>query len=432
MRKPLLAAATALALTGSLRADASLQQQLDDLKAQVDTIKQTYERTEPAEVVKQVTEYVSPSGEIFAEPQKDGVSPTDGSKLEERVTYRKLKFSRRESVAEKIDAAVGSAVNGHVIAGLELVGSYLNTVGNGDFVDANGQTHNANKGRLEGGKVDVLFSGKPMRNTIAFVDLDAANGTAVLSEAWVAVSGPRNIVSLQAGVIDLTSIFDGNAVANDETTEFLSPGFVNSPLLGNPANALGAVLRGLYGRWDAGVGAQKTEASLDDVTDDVYVIGELGFRYHLLGDHHVRVWGRQQPRSATGESNIPDQALGVSTDHRMTSRLTAFGRYAKNSYVEDAAGVALNTYDWAASTGFELGNFNPKNLKERLGIAYGRTQKQDGSSEDVAEYYHRIPLTPNFAFSLHYQAAFSRIPAGLGLDALPPTHTVGLRIKATY
>src|SRR5690349_20430721 len=98
----------ALAPAG-LRADESLQKQIDDLKSEIQYIKKNYEPSEPVEVIKQVTEYVSPSGELFTEPQKGGVSPTDGSKLEERTTYRKMKFSRRESVSEKVEAAISGA-----------------------------------------------------------------------------------------------------------------------------------------------------------------------------------------------------------------------------------------------------------------------------------------------------------------------------------
>jgi hypothetical protein len=432
MRKRTMLALALLGLAVQSRAEASLQEQLDALKADINYIKTNYERTEPGESIKAVTEYVSPTGEIFREPQPGGVSPSDGSKLEERVTYRKLKFARRESVGDKIGEAVNSAINGHVIVGLEFTGTYLNTVGAGDYVDALGVTRSANRGRAEGA-LDINFSGKPMRNTVLFADLDAASGTPALSEAWVLVSGPKSVFSLQAGVIDLTGSFDANLVANDETTQFMSPEFVNSPLLKNPANGVGAVVRTQYGRYEALVGAQNTLTTLNDVTDDLYLVAELGFRYHMMGDAHWRMWGRQQPRGA----NQPDQALGLSVDHRVSTRLSTFWRYAKNSYVEafdEAADLrwAVNTHDWAASGGFELTNFNPRNLKEKLGVAYGRTVLQDQSYGDVAEAYWRLPLTPNFAASLHYQAGFSNIPAGLGLDGNPPTHTVGLRVQANY
>jgi hypothetical protein len=147
---------------------------------------------------------------------------------------------------------------------------------------------------------------------------------------------------------------------------------------------------------------------------------------------HARVWGRQQPRGA----QQPDQALGLSVDHRLSSKLTTGWRYAKNSYVEafdETTGTrwALNTYDWEASAAIEATNYNPRNLKERCGLGYARTNKQDGSYRDVVELYHRVPLTPNFALGWHYQAAFET-PAGLGVDGLPASHTLGLRAQSTF
>lgn len=431
MRATHLGLAALLILPLPAMAEQSLQQQIDALKEEIQYVKQNYERTEPGEVIKQVTEYVSPDGEIFSQAQKDALSSAEAAKLEERVTFRKLKFARREGVGEKIDAAVSSAINGHVIVGLELLGSYFNTVGAGDEVDATGATHSANRGHAEGA-LDITLAGKPMRNTLLFVDLDGASGTPVVSEAWVAVTGPRKLLSLQAGIVDLTGSFDTNLVANDETTRFLSPAFVNSPLLQNPANGPGAVLSVDGSRFKARVGAQNMRGAAVDPTDDLYLIAEVAMIYHLFGDANWRVWGRQLPRG----SKQLDQALGFSVDHRFTQDLTAFGRYSKNSYVEaydEATGsrVALNAYDWSASGGFELANFRAGNLKERIGIAYGRSAKQDGSSEDLVEVYHRLPLTPNFAVGMHYQAAFSRLQ-GTGLDPLPASHTLGLRVQSNY
>jgi hypothetical protein len=411
-----------LALSAGLSAEESVQKQLDDLKSQVDYIKQNYERTEPVDIIKQVTEWVSPSGEIFREKQPGDVSPKDGSKLSERTTYRMMKFSRREAVGDKIDAAVSSAINGHVIVGLELVGSYSNIIGAGAL---------SNRG-AGAGSLDITFSGKPMRNTLIFVDLDAASGTPAVSEAWVEAHGPKKMLSLQAGVVDLSGAIDLNMLANDETTQFLTPGFVNNPLLMNPANGPGAILRLDLVRYQLTVGVQNALGSAVDFTDELYWAGELGMLFHFCGDSHWRVWGRQQPRG----TQQPDQAVGVSMDHRFTSKFSVFGRYGKSSYVEAYDEVtdsrfALNPLDWHASGGLELSNFNPRNLKERLGLAYGRSESQGGATEDRAEFYNRVPLTPNFAFGFHYQAAFNRVQ-GIGLDALPDSHSVSLRVQATY
>ncbi|QII11827.1 hypothetical protein KsCSTR_24480 [Candidatus Kuenenia stuttgartiensis] len=48
-------------------------------------------------------------------------------------------------------------------------------------------------------------------------------------------------VSLVAGKIDLTNYFDSNAVANDETTMFITSAFVNNLALEVPHNGPGAV-----------------------------------------------------------------------------------------------------------------------------------------------------------------------------------------------
>ena len=171
--KTLAAVVLSMPTAMAIAAEPSVQQQLEQLKSEIQYIRENYERSEPVDVIKPVTEFVSPSGEIFSTLPAGGVSPSDGSKLEERVTYRKMKFNRRESVSDKIDSAVNAAIDGHVTVGLELLGVYLNTVGAGDVVDATGQTRSANRGWSSAG-VDLNFSGKPMRNTLIFVNLDAA------------------------------------------------------------------------------------------------------------------------------------------------------------------------------------------------------------------------------------------------------------------
>jgi hypothetical protein len=433
-----------------------LQKQIDELKDQVDYIRHNYEPAEPVEEIKQVTEWVSPSGELFTERQKGDISPTDGSPLTERVTYRKMKFARREAVADKIAAAIQGNVDGHIVVGLNVVGVYQNLVGAGfgNVLDSHGNTRSANRGAGTG-QVDLSFAGKPMLNTVVFVDLNSGVGpgldalapnTAVLNanylsggntptvrEAWVAFRTPRKIFSLQAGVVDLSTAFDTNLIANDETSQFLTGAFVNSPLLANPANGPGLIARFDYNQFSAKIAAQNSLASATDITDSIYSIAELGMRYHFLGDGETRIWGRQQPRG----SGQPDDALGLSTDHRWTPQWTTFGRYAKSSYVDgfDAgtgSHMALNKYDWTASAGLELGNFALKHLKDRIGLAYGRNDLQSayGSYEDFTEIYYKTVLTTNFSLSLHGQSVFDRVQSGG--SALPNIFALGLRTQISY
>lgn len=450
MRKSVIAVAALLGLAAGARADASLQAQIDELRAQVQKLQVEKEPAEPIELIKAVTEWVSPSGELFTEPQPGDVSPTDGSPLTERQTFRKLKFARHQSAQEKIDAAIAAAVNGHIILGLSFVGVYQNFAGRGELLDNAGLTRSANVGALTGVS-DLTLLGKPMRDTVMFLDLNmgagagldavAPNGavltpnylsgnTPTLREAWVLVNSPDRRYAAQAGVIDLSGSFDGNAVASDETSQFITGAFVHNPLLMSPAKSPGAVLRAEFSRWGLKLGAQST-GGLTQPTDDLYAIAELSYRYHFFGDALVRVWARQQPRG----SQQPDQAVGVSVDHRLNTKLNSFWRYAKNSYVEDASGAALNPLDWAASAGLELTNFSYAHLKDRVGLAYGRTDAQDGSYEDFSELYYRSVLTNNFNVSVHAQGIFNRVQgpvAGAQLGALPNLFVLGLRTQVSY
>ena len=443
-----------LALSTAARAEESLQKQIDSLREDLEYIRHNYEPAEPVEQIKQVSEWVSASGELFTERQKGDVSPTDGTPLTERVTYRKMKFARRELVADKIAAAIQGAVDGHVVTGLNMVGVYQNIIGGGDTVDATGQTHSANRGAGTG-IVDVLFAGKPMRDTILFVDLNAGfgpgidglasngatlnaaylsnSGNTAIREAWVSVRTPSKSMGLQAGVIDLTGTFDQNLASNDETTQFLTGSLVNSPILQNPANGPGAILRLDGARFNFKLGAENSVASGTGITDNVYSIAELGMLYNFFGDARARIWARQQPRGA----NQPDQALGLSVDHRLTPKLTTFWRYGKSGYVEayDAttdSRAALNKYDWAASGGFEVGNMSRTHLKDHIGVAYGRNDLQNGDREDFTELYYKTVLTNNFAVSLHGQGVFNRVRGALATDALPNIFALGLRTQVSY
>lgn len=433
-------------------AAADLQKQIDQLRDELNLIRHTYEPTEPVEVIKQVTEWVSPSGELFTVRQKNDVSPTDGSKLSERVTYRKLKFSRREAVSEKIDSAVSSAINGHVVVGMEVVGVYQNIVGAGDVVDSSGSTHSANRG-AGSGQLDITLSGKPMRNTLIFVDLNSGAGPGIdglapnevglnanylsgsgaptIREAWVALHGPKRVLGLQLGIVDLTSAFDSNLVANDETTQFLSGSLVNSPLLQNPANGPGAILHLNGTRASLRLGVQDTLGAANDLADNLYAIAEAAMLYNFFGDGQVRVWVRQQPRGA----EQPDQALGFSTDRRVSTHLSTFLRYAKSSYVEafdpfSGTHYAINKYDWAASGGVEIGNLSPRHSKDRIGLAYGRNVLQTGDLDDFAEAYFRTVLTPNFSVSAHAQGIFNRVRSATPTEN--SLFSLGLRTQLSY
>ncbi len=439
--------ALGLAMSQAAWAEESLQKQLSDLKEEVQYIRDNYERSEPVDIIKPVTEFISPDGEIISAEKKASLSVAEQASLEERVTYRKLKFNRRESVNDKIDSAINAAMDGHVVVGMELSAMYENALGRGDFVDGTGVTRSANLGMGSGG-ASFNLSGKPMRNTLLFADFDASSGTVALGEAWVHVQGPKKVYSLQAGIVDLGGSFDTNRAANDDSSQFTHGDFVNNALLGNPGNFPGAILRADFTRAYIAVGAQNSLGATADILDNLYWIAETGIRYHFVGDLQLRIWARQQPRG----SQQPDQALGLSYDHRISPKVMLFGRYGKQSYIEaydelSDSRYALNTQDWTASGGVEFVNFIPKRIKDKAGLAYGRTDLQGGTHEQFTEAYYQAELTPNFTLGAFGKGLFSRtvpmtsdpllIDPTLGgnpavNDALPNAWSAGIRTVIAY
>jgi len=76
LRRLIVLAAFGLVPFTAAAAAPDLQKQIDQLRDELNLIRHTYEPTEPVEVIKQVTEWVSPSGELFTVRQKNDVSPT--------------------------------------------------------------------------------------------------------------------------------------------------------------------------------------------------------------------------------------------------------------------------------------------------------------------------------------------------------------------
>ena len=63
-----------------------------------------------------------------------------------------------------------------------------------------------------------------------------------MREAWLKSEFFRQSSGHHAGRLDLTNYFDRNAVANDETRQFLSDALVNNPTLGLISNGAGVAM----------------------------------------------------------------------------------------------------------------------------------------------------------------------------------------------
>ena len=227
----------------------------------------------------------------------------------------------------------------------------------------------------------------------AFAHLEAGNGDGVdgdiptlsgfnddadddmnarLTELWYEYYGFGECLRLRGGKVDLTAVFDANEVANDETTQFLSGGFVNNLAVEFPDdNGCGAMLwASPQDFWNIGLGAADADADWGNVFDDIFSILELDFRptfnerpgnYRVYGWINARDHEDLKNPTRTTENNY---GFGLSFDQALVETVSAFARYGwqrgRVSQVEHAWSVGLQC----------SGQFYGRK-DDALGLAYG-------------------------------------------------------------
>jgi hypothetical protein len=399
------------AIADSVRADdtSDVQRLLERIRA----LEERLDKLERAEVIKKTVEYVCPGGEIFDQPPPGARCP-DGARPQVRESLRKSAFSRRESIAEKIEAAIQEGAAKKVAIG----GSARGTVQ---------QVLNGRRGQDElfgQGAVDLALLFRPMVRTTMFVDLEAIGGPGpdrvlgslsrlnadaetlgtqderlTVREAWLGLRFIDDRLDLILGKLDPTNYFDRNAFANDETTQFLNTALVNDPMLKQPPNGPGVVAR-----WDAvrdlgfSLAAHAPNDLSKDLWGDPYVIGEIDYHSARFIDGNYRLWAR---RGTLPEARRKQTwGTGVSLDQLLTPRFGLFGR-AGFSRTEDES---LTSYAWSA--GFQLTSAWFGRSRDRLGVGY-TFQREAAGEEHLAETYYKMLLTDHLSVIGNLQWLFS-------------------------
>jgi hypothetical protein len=376
-----------------------VQQLLDRIRV----LEERLDRLERVDVIKKTTEYVCPSGEILDQPPPGGRCP-DGGRPQIRETVRKSSVARRESIGEKIEAALQDVEAKKVTIGGAARGGVQQVINGRD-----GQN------KLFGeGSFDLTFLYRPMVRTTLFVDVEAIGGPGpdrrlgslsrvnadaetlggqdeklTVREAWLGLRFVRDRLDLFVGKLDPTNYFDRNVFANDETTQFLNAALVNNPMLKQPPNGPGVVTR-----WDAGrdlafsLGVHAPNDLGKDLAGGPYVIGEIDVHSARLIDGNYRLWARAS--TLPSDHRRQTWAAGVSLDQRLTPQLGAFGR-AGFSLIE---GTSRTFY--AASAGLQWTGPLWDRPRDRLGVGYSYQRDVPGI-EQVAEAYYNMFLTDHLA-----------------------------------
>lgn len=383
------------------------------LQERVKVLEERLDKLDRVEAIKEVAEYVCPGGEI-SDALPPGGRCSDGSVPDERRTFRVLPFSRRESLADKIEAAIAEAETKRVAIGGSARGiaqQVLNTTDDNHLFWTEA--------------LDVFFLSRPSVYSTFFADVEAINGTGPdevvgsrsrlnadaetldgaegvrVRELWLQLHLLKSRLDVVAGHVDLTSFFDRNAVANDETTKFLNTALVNNPVLKQPPNGPGVAVR--YepgGNIGVGFGAQAPTDTASRPAEDAYLIAEIDYQTHALfaREGNYRLWGRQGRVSDALDNSR--WGVGASLDQQMTAFATAFVR-AGFGQVEDASEP-----EYAWSTGVEILAPSRTLRKDGTGVAFSRQVDADGA-ESIGEAYYRHVFTDQLALSFDLQWLFS-------------------------
>jgi len=429
------AALLALFITVAPRLEAQQPQQdqpeqlldrIEELETRVDELESTAVLSEPETRVRRIEVYVDENGVQYDEPVP-GAEPV--------VTYQRERVYRRQLINEKIEDALDGAAARSVEVGVDAAIVLQNAQQrSGPDTGADGNTYQL-------ASADLFFTAGIAQYTVFFADIVGLSGTPPdaeidslnllngytarlvsqnelnLREAWLMTELLNQQLTLAAGRVDLTSFFDHNVVANDESSQFVSDPLVNNPMLGLSEN--GAGLAAIYdpkNGFTAKFGYQQSSSDATNLSDSLFYLAEVAQLWNPfgLGEGNYRLWYRTDNSSGTDRNGY-----GISIDQRVSDVITLFARFgsADSDTVEDDQFVS-------AGLQFRNGlNFNPDDV---WGVGYSRTELGAGDEESLVEGYYNLRMTERLTLSFHLThvtvepvgaAEFSYLVPGVRLQA---------------
>lgn len=222
--------------------------------------------------------------------------------------------------------------------------------------------------------------------------LSVVNYDAFFSDLTTSVSGTTNVVVpsisqayyegdygnlvVSVGKLDVHSMYDDNAYANDETDQFMSAIFTRSPGTSYAEldyyYAPGLVAQyAVSDRLDVTLGvANGNESGFQDVFDRMYSVAQINIKPGLIDlDGNYRFYyindGRHYTDISDG-SNTANTAWGVSFDQALPGGTGVFARYSQQD-----DNIEENTVKSAWSLGALFGGAAWGRDEDTIGIGYG-------------------------------------------------------------
>jgi len=404
-----------------------LLQKIATLEQRINDLESSTVLSEPETRVRRVQVFVDASGNEYDEPVP-GARPA--------ITYRRERVYRRQTISEKIGEALEDAENRRVSVGVDAA------IGTQIAGRTRGLSSGADNHAYALASADLFFTAGLAQNTLFFADIVGLSGSPPdaeipsltllngytarlvrqnelnLREAWLRTELFGQRLAITAGRLDLTNYFDANAVANDESTQFLSDALVNNQMLGLSSNGTGVAAE-----YDAKTGVrlkfglQQSNTEATNLSNSMYTLTEVGYTFtpFALPEGTYRVWFRTDNSSATTRRGI-----GLSLDQKLSSVVSLFGRYGTRE-------LALGRdHFYSAGVGFQNGLvFNPQ---DTWGVGYAQMELASGESEKLAEGYYNVHLTEKLRLSLHLTHVLDAPGAEGKFGYLLP----GVRVQAAF
>ena len=246
------------------------------------------------------------------------------------------------------------------------------------------------------------------------------------------------------GKVDISDFFDANDVANDETTQFLSSGFVHNLAVEWPDdNGPGARLTFQPGdTLYVSLGWAEADGDWEDIFDDGFGIVEVGLHTKLFGlDGNYRVYAWVNCKDHLDVSHLKDVAegkravsevdddktnwgVGFSFDQMVAENMKLFLRggimdsdVVSGSVEGDGISVDTLPINGALSFGFSVSGACWGRAGDELGVAFGVVFVDDEAQKfyrntELTDYYDyfrkpdRVDIANEYHLEAYYRISF--------------------------
>ena len=395
------------------QSDTLYVKQIYELKNEIESLKKALKMTNnELERVKQVTPQENEFDKLLAALEVDEESIPEDQRSRRRRLDRLLKAITERPGQLRFNGSASGIIQGNTSkgnrfsTGLGLFDIYAHTAFGPNsvlFIDLN-----ANGGKSPDDYISSITSLNA--NSIIPVHDEGIDHIRV-REAWAEFNAFRDFFHVTSGIVDLSNYFDINALANDETSQFLSACFVNSSAIPFPNNAPGVRIRTeVPNYFFLQFGVQRIDTSEKNLFNRLFKIASIGLRVFANTDFegNVRIYGYSHPsvRKSAG--------YGISFDKSLIRSLSIFARWNKNEHkLAEFTGIRTA---WSCGSRFLRLILNRYFI---VGIAYGVTtpQTHELREEKIGELYARMQLNNWTYFSPHLQ--FIRNTGGIsGRDTI--------------